>query len=76
MGIKDSGEVFKLHFSALLQKKILMLIRDPKNLFIEIFFPILLILGGLALSTVSIFFNGPSRDLSPSLFPQNNIVYN
>lgn len=53
-----------------------MLIRDPKNLFIEIFFPILLILGGLALSTVSIFFNGPSRDLSPSLFPQNNIIYN
>lgn len=42
--------VFTLNLLALMKKKILLLIRDPRNLFIEIVFPIVFIFAGLALS--------------------------
>ena len=68
--------MFKLHFIGLTKKKLLMQLRDSKSLFVEGFFPLLLIAAGLALSKLQIFFTGPSRFETPALFPSNTIVYN
>jgi len=58
-----------------LKKKVLVQIRDKKTLGIDIFFPVILIITGLALSTVSIFKNGEARTMNPNIYPQPNNVY-
>ena len=57
------------HMCAIMRKKILMQVRDKKTLGIDTIFPIILILAGLALSTVAIFKNGVSREMSATLYP-------
>ena len=61
--------VFFLHLWALLKKKILMQIRDKKTLSIDTIFPVVLIIAGLALSTVAFFKDGVGREMTPFIFP-------
>lgn len=61
--------VFFLHLWALLKKKILMQIRDKKTLSIDTIFPVILIIAGLALSTVAFFKDGQGREMTPFIFP-------
>jgi len=69
--------VFFLQLCALFKKKILMQVRDQKTLGIDTIFPVLLILVGLALSTISFIKNGVSRDMSPFIYPGPfNFFYN
>jgi hypothetical protein len=49
-----------------MKKKVLMQIRDKKTLGIDTVFPILLIIAGLALSTVSVIKDGKERPMSPT----------
>lgn len=58
---------------AVLRKKILMQVRDQRTLSIDVFFPILLIFAGLALSTISFIKNSPLRVMTPFLYDENNI---
>lgn len=69
---------FFLHFRALLRKRFLMQRRDTKTLAIDTIFPILLIIVGLALSTISFFKDGVPREMSPFIFPTDklDLVYN
>lgn len=56
-----------------------MQLRDTKTLSIDVIFPIVLIIVGLALATIAIFTQGPERDLSMNvLFPgvKNTFYYN
>lgn len=62
---------FMSQFCVLLRKKILMQVRDRKTLAIDTIFPVLLIIVGLALSTISFFVNGPIRAMTPSLYTDN-----
>jgi hypothetical protein len=56
---------------------LLLSIREPRTLVIEIIFPIVLIVAGLALATVKIFFDGSPRIMSPSIFPEpSHLIYN
>ena len=64
-----------LNLTALLKKKLLLQVRDPRTLIIEIFFPIIFIFVGLALANVKVFKDGIPRLLSPSLFPQPSHLY-
>ena len=57
--------------------------RNYKGLITEILIPVVLVLIGFGFSKVQLFFNSPSRTLSPSDFPlkqritvNNNIVRN
>jgi hypothetical protein len=52
-----------------MRKKMLMQVRDKKTLGIDTIFPILLIIAGLALSTVAVIKNGKARSMSPAIFP-------
>jgi hypothetical protein len=61
-----------MHLRALLHKEIMMQIRDGKNLFIGIIFPILLIFTGLALATVNVIKEGKLTPLSVSIYPHTN----
>ena len=61
--------VFMLHTVALMKKKILMMLRDKKTLSIDTIFPIILIIAGLALSTVAVIKDGVQREMSPFIFP-------
>ena len=61
--------VFWTQLRAMLRKKFLMQVRDSKTLSIDTIFPIFLILVGFALATVSFFKNGPSRQMTPFLYP-------
>lgn len=73
---KDSGS-FLRQFRAILRKKILMQVRDRKTLAIDTIFPVLLILVGLALSTISFFKNGQVREMTPSLYTNElEMIYN
>ena len=58
--ITDSAEtnVFFSHTMTVMKKKVLMQVRDKKTLGIDTVFPILLIVAGLALSTVAVIKNG------------------
>ena len=58
---------------ALFRKKFLMQIRDKKTLGVDTLFPILLIIIGLALATISIFKDGDPRDMTPSLYEQDKM---
>jgi len=55
-----------------------MQIRDKKTLTIDTIFPIILILAGLALATISIFKNGVPREMSPYIYPVESLqqLYN
>ena len=53
-----------------MRKKVLMQVRDKKTLGIDTIFPILLILVGLALSTVAIFKDGKARTMSATIYPK------
>jgi hypothetical protein len=46
-----------------------MQVRDRKTLAIDTIFPVLLIIIGLALSTISFIKPGPSRLMTPFLYP-------
>lgn len=50
-----------------------MQIRDKKTLSIDTIFPIMLILVGLALATISIFKDGVPRDMSPYIYPVESL---
>jgi len=68
--------VFWIQFNALLKKKILMQLRDLRTMVIEVFFPIILIVCGLALTTLLIQTDSDSRALSPELFGLTYLMYN
>ena len=58
-----------------------MQVRDMKTLGIDTVFPILLIIIGLALATITIFKDGVARDMSPYIYstpevPQLQLIYN
>lgn len=46
-----------------------MQFRQPRTLMIEMFFPIVLIVAGLALSKIAVIKTGVPREMSPSIFP-------
>ena len=52
-----------------------MQVRDKKTLGIDTIFPVLLILVGLALSTISFIKDGPSRDMTPFIYPSPLKMY-
>jgi len=69
--------VLFLHLCALLKKKILMQVRDKKTLGIDTIFPVILIVVGLALATITFIKDGPSRVMTPFLYPVPlQMVYN
>ena len=69
--------VFMLNLKALLKKKFLLAVRDPRTLIIDMLFPIIFIFAGLALATIKPIKEGKPRDLSPTIFPQpSHLVYN
>lgn len=74
----DKGSAgFCSQFCAILRKKILMQIRDRKTLAIDMVFPVLLIMAGLVLSTISFFKNGESRVMTPFMYADNlELVFN
>lgn len=53
------------NLSALIKKKFLLQIRDPRTLVIEIVFPIIFIFAGLGLATLKFIKDGHPRLLSP-----------
>lgn len=60
-----------------MRKKLLMQFRDRRTLFVDLFFPNLLIIAGLWLSTISFFKDGPVRSLEPyDLYEPSFIFYN
>ena len=65
--INDRDETsFCAQLYQLTRKKILMQLRDKKTLFIDIVFPILLIIVGLELATIAVIKAGPDRPLMPN----------
>ena len=58
--ITDSAEssVFFDHTMTVMKKKVLVQVRDKKTLGIDTVFPVLLIVAGLALSTVAVIKDG------------------
>lgn len=70
--ITDSHEtnVFFLHFSAIIRKRILMQIRDQKILVVEVLFPVLMIILGMYLATIEILSSGGPLILNvPNIYP-------
>jgi len=60
-----------------MRKKLLMQFRDRRTLFVDLFFPNLLIIAGLWLSTIQFFKDGGVRSLSPfDLYEPSYIYYN
>lgn len=77
--ITDSAEksVFFDHTMTVMKKKILMQVRDKKTLGIDTVFPVLLIVAGLALSTVAVIKDGQSREMNPlTIYPQPLYIIN
>ena len=67
--------VFMTNLSALLKKKFLLQIRDPRTLIIEVVFPIVFIFSGLGLATIKFLKDGHPRLMSPTVFPSPNPMY-
>jgi hypothetical protein len=65
----DSENSFFDHMFSILRKKILVQVRDKKTLGIDTIFPIILIIVGLALSTIKTFKDGQARTMSPNIYP-------
>ncbi|TNV87329.1 hypothetical protein FGO68_gene5519 [Halteria grandinella] len=68
--------VFFLNLRALIKKKLLLQIRDPRTLIIEVVFPIAFIFLGLGLASVKVIREGIPRPLDISNFPQQSLYYN
>ena len=66
--ITDSAEtsVFFDHTMTVMKKKILVQVREKKTLGIDTVFPVLLIVAGLALSTVADIKDGQTRTMNPA----------
>jgi len=66
--ITDSAEtnVFFDHTMTVMKKKVLVQVRDKKTLGIDTVFPVLLIMAGLALSTVAVIKDGQARSMNPA----------
>jgi len=58
-----------------MRKKLLVQVRDKKTLAIDTIFPLVLIVCGLALASVSIFKDGKNLIMSPALFPKGNDIW-
>jgi hypothetical protein len=70
-------ELFFSHVKCLVKKKLLMQIRDKKTMAIDTIFPIILILIGLWLATLSIYHDGAPRTVCPeAIYPPTTIYYN
>jgi hypothetical protein len=68
---------FFLSLKALLKKKFLVQVRDPRTLVIEMLFPIIFIFAGLALATRKPIMPGVPRPLTPTLLPSpSHLVFN
>lgn len=65
--ITDDAErsVFFNHTMTVMKKKVLMQVRDKKTLGIDTIFPILLIVAGLALSTIAVIKDGKAISINP-----------
>ena len=74
----DHRRNFLTHFTVLVKKRILVMIKDPKSFLMDFFFPIALIYFGLYFSTIDIVStNYPKRALSPYDYPHGNpLIYN
>ena len=74
----DHRRNFFRHFLALVKKKILVMLRDPKIFIMYFFLPMILIYIGLYVSTVELINqNFPKRALSAYDFPQGSpLIYN
>ena len=75
---QDHRRNFASHFAALVKKKILVMIRDPKSFMMDFFFPIILIVSGLYVSQIELLSdNYPTRALTAYGFPEGNpLIYN
>jgi len=71
----DNESNFFDHMFSIFRKKLLVQIRDKKTLGIDTVFPIILIIVGLALSTIKTFKDGQARTMSPNIYPQPNSGY-
>ena len=49
----------------MLKKKFLILLRDPRSLLIQLFFPCILVIFGLYLASIQFFYQGERRLLGP-----------
>jgi ATP-binding cassette subfamily A (ABC1) protein 3 len=68
---------FFLSLKALLKKKFLVQVRDPRTLVIEMLFPIIFIFAGLALATRKPIMPGIPRVLTPTMLPSpSHLVFN
>ena len=68
---------FYLSLKALLKKKFLVQVRDPRTLVIEMLFPIIFIFAGLALATRKPIMPGVPRLLTPTMLPSpSHLVFN
>lgn len=65
----QSTNLFFPQVIQLMRKKLLMHIRDKKALAIEIIFPVILVLCGLSLATVSKMSEAAPREMTPFIFP-------
>ena len=75
--ISGYWSVFFLHFFALLLKKLILSKRNIKGLLVDLLVPILLIIIGVGLSTISFYRNSAQRPLSPTLFPNpQRVMFN
>ena len=74
----DNTRNFLTHFVALVKKKVLVMVRDPKSFTMDFFFPIILIYMGLYVSRINLLSEDyPKRSLSAYDFPDGNgLIYN
>ena len=63
------------NLTALMKKKFLLQVRDPRTLIIELVFPIIFIFSGLGLATIKFLKDGHPRLLSPTIFPSPSPLY-
>jgi ATP-binding cassette subfamily A (ABC1) protein 3 len=73
--IKDPVSIFFIHFWALCKKRFIYFKRDKRGLVCEIFLPIIIILAGMYLTTITFIKESPSGELLPSLLGKSSSVY-
>jgi ATP-binding cassette subfamily A (ABC1) protein 3 len=72
---RSEEDVFWLHFWALSVKRFLVSFRQFKTSLLEIFIPILLIIAGLGMASISFFSDPPYVNLSITNFPTPNDMF-
>ena len=74
----DHRRNFCTHFLALVKKKLLVMVRDPKSFLMDFFFPMSLIYFGLYVSTIDLISQDyPKRIVSAYGFPHGlPLIYN